>query len=92
MEERSSPHRMTQRHLGDPPEDAPPPEVPEIPQISQSPRKDEVVVPRVDPAGRAHPPEPSETALRLRQRAWQEERARFEASKRRPATPEAAPK
>jgi hypothetical protein len=88
MEERSGAHRLTQRHLGDTPEDTPAPEQPELSEIVRSLPKNEVVVPRVAPPGPTHPSEPSETALRQRQRAWQEERARFEASKRRLPPPE----
>ncbi|MGI0070733.1 MAG: hypothetical protein ACRECT_01450 [Thermoplasmata archaeon] len=83
MEERGLPHRLTQRRLGDPEETPDPPESEgsggeperetpaELPDIPAPPAS--VAVPRYQ--------EPSDVELRKRQRAWREERARFEAAK-----------
>jgi hypothetical protein len=80
MEDRGGAHRVMQRRLEDPPVEATPEEVEEAPEQSagktEPPR---TVEPLTLPPSRG----PSDSALRERQRAWQQERARFEANKRR---------
>jgi hypothetical protein len=91
MEERGSAHRMTQRHLGESPED-------ESPEDRPSAEAPEAVPSTTGPAGTPVIPSPpgprvpSDLELRKRQRAWQRERARFEASRRASAPPADASK
>ena len=88
MEERSGAHRVIQRLLGDPPESLsaegadklPEPQSP-APEAPADARSEEGV-----PSSPAIPRAPSDAELRLRQRAWRRERARFEASKPAPAS------
>jgi hypothetical protein len=85
MEERSGAHRMTQRLLVDPPQDGSPVESDGIaePETGTPPaRPEEPVAAPTVPRG------PSDTELRKRQRAWRGERARFEASRKRPPSGE----
>ena len=88
MEDRRSPHRVTQRHLGESPTDGPP-------GATSDPSREDRSEPQ--PADRTPPPNaaipapdiprgPSDLDLRERQRAWQKERARFEASRDSPPT------
>jgi hypothetical protein len=79
MEERSGAHRVTQRHLGDPAE-----EVDESPETTEPTSETPPEAPPEPPSpALAVSRVPSDGELRKRQRAWREERARFEASKPR---------
>ncbi len=74
---------MTQRHLGDPPEDPPEPQLPADSELPERSTPDPVSSRKDAPLGPPRPLAPSDTGLRLRQQAWQKERARFETSKHR---------
>lgn len=78
MEERGGARRISQRMLDDPPAPGPTEELEGRPQSEDSPS--EAISDETPPAPRG-PRGPSDTELRKRQRAWQQERARFEASK-----------
>lgn len=87
MEERSSARHLTQRHLGEDPEEAEPSEPPsegEVPSTEgPTPSGTETVLSAL--AG------PSDAGLRERRRVWWQERARFEASQRPPETGDPPP-
>jgi hypothetical protein len=81
---------MTQRHLGDPPEDDP---APEAVEEHPAPALETVAPPAVPSApALAVPHGPSDVELRKRQRAWQQERARFESSRQHRRPTEEEPK
>jgi len=77
MEERRSARRVTQHQLGVEPDDA-------TERTSDGPDAPPASPPGTDPPTPPRSTDPSDTALRERQRVWWRERARFEAAKRRP--------
>lgn len=89
MEERGSAHRVTQRRLAGSPEEIAPDAERDPLHASDAPSVSPAAT--VPPAP-VTPRGPSDVELRKRQRAWREERARFERSKRDPGIPDGTAK
>ena len=87
MEERSGARHLSQRHLGEEGEGSAPPEERAVPASrgGDTPPASEAVdrVPALEG--------PPDARLRERRRVWWQERARFEASRRRTAADESPP-